>query len=637
MKVSRRWLQTYFDNPLPGVQELADALTFHAFEIEEIEDDMLDVKVLPDRASYALSHRGIAKELSAILNIPLKRDPLRESIPKWPETKELVVVADPAYTVRHTGALYKGVKVGPSPDWLKSALESVGQRSINNIVDAMNFVMLDIGQPSGAFDTGTMKKEGGAVKADIRRAKKGEEITVLTGEKYTLTDSMFAFTDAYSGELLDIAGIKGGLSSGVTEKTVDLFISAGNYDPTLLRRASQSLKLFTDASSRFQNRPSPELTAYGMRDILALVEKVAGGELVGVVDIYNAKPEERAVEVTAGDISRLLGREYSGEEVESVFNRLGLSFKKKEKMFTVTSPFERNDIRIPEDLAEEVGRVIGYDKVEPKIFSDSETATEQRRFRGIERVKDFLVERGFMEISTQSFAKKGEIELANPLDDANPFLRAGLAANMAGAMKQAKNYAPLVLPPKTPLRLFELGNIFTKEGERLTLAVSEKVEGLDDELGIKPNTAGGVFEYDLSKVDLEKKGDGHDPKRYAVSPFKPFSIYPFVLRDIAIAVPQAVTEGEVTDFIKKLVPLSADISLQQTTQFVPPSYSELMVSGVSSTVGVFDHYQMPDGRNSYAYRITFKSMDRTLTDDEVNGYMKSITDSLNLKEGWKVR
>ena len=163
--------------------------------------------------------------------------------------------------------------------------------------------MLDIGQPSGAFDAGKLVLENDVMKIDIRRAKSGEKITVLTGEEYSLAPEIFAFMDACGGSLLDIAGIKGGLASGITEATTDLFISVGNYDGTLIRRASQKLKLFTDASLRYQNRPSPELTAYGMQAILALIKEVAGGTLIGVVDVYPKKTERKKVSVTAEAVS----------------------------------------------------------------------------------------------------------------------------------------------------------------------------------------------------------------------------------------------------------------------------------------------------------------------------------------------
>src|SRR3989344_98236 len=154
MRVSRAWLQKYFDGPLPEARELGDALTFHAFEIESIEGDLLDVKVLPNRAADCLSHRGIAKEISAIFNIPLVADPFRELPPESAsEGKGLSVqIEDPRKCLRYIGARVTGVKVGPSPAWLAEALESIGQRSINNVVDATNYVMFNIGQPLHAFD-----------------------------------------------------------------------------------------------------------------------------------------------------------------------------------------------------------------------------------------------------------------------------------------------------------------------------------------------------------------------------------------------------------------------------------------------------------------------------------------------------
>ena len=145
MKTSRTWLQKYFEAPLPSAEEISDALTFHAFEIEEVVGDMIDVNILPDRAADCLCHRGIAREIGAVLNVSVVGDALRESPPVFPSTEKLSVsIEDETKCLRYVGALVKGVKVGPSPEWLKEALESVGQRSINNVVDATNYVMLDI-------------------------------------------------------------------------------------------------------------------------------------------------------------------------------------------------------------------------------------------------------------------------------------------------------------------------------------------------------------------------------------------------------------------------------------------------------------------------------------------------------------
>lgn len=170
MKISRNWLQTYFANPLSDAATLADALTFHAFEIDGIEfrgdtsekDAILDVKVTPNRGHDCLCHRGIAKEIAAILDIPLKTDPLKIQPILTPLTPSVqVAIIDPVLCPRYTAGYIRGVKVGPSPEWLVSALASMGQRSINNVVDATNFVMFNIGQPLHAFDAGKLSSHDG--------------------------------------------------------------------------------------------------------------------------------------------------------------------------------------------------------------------------------------------------------------------------------------------------------------------------------------------------------------------------------------------------------------------------------------------------------------------------------------------
>ncbi len=607
MRVSRNWLQTYFEKPLPDASALADALTFHAFQIEHVEkkenDAVLEVNVLPNRAADCLSHRGIAKELSAILDMPLKEDPLRMPLPQFPKTNELVVTVDDTYVIRHTGALVRNVTVGPSPQWLTEALESMGQRSINNVVDVLNFVMLDVGQPSGAFDAGKIVSDNGTFRIDIRRAKNAEKIRVLTGEEYALSESMFVFTDSVGGSLLDIAGIKGGLASGITEQTTDLFVSAGNYDGTLVRKTSHALKLSTEASHRFQNKPSPELTAYGMRDILALLKEVAHGEIIGVVDVYPKKSVQKSVSVRAEKVSKWLGADYSDETIADVFTRLGLSFKKKDKTFTVLPPFERADLAVPEDFAEEVGRIVGYDKVPAAELPPVSNAPDQARFRGIERMKDTLVEKGFIEVSTQSFTKKGEVYLANPLDKSRPALRPSLEGTLHEALERAKLSAPLVLPPNEKPKLFEVGTVFPKENEFIELRMTEPVSEWGEGAGVSDN---------LSVAKLAEYGKDYAPKNYVLGAYKPFSIYPFVLRDIALWVSGSTTSDEILSTVRSQA-------------------GELLFR-----TDLFDTFEK-NGKKSYAFRLVFQSMDRTLSDAEVNTLMEKVTSALNSQSGFSVR
>jgi phenylalanyl-tRNA synthetase beta chain len=627
MKVSLAWLQKYFETPLPPIEEVAEALTFHSCEIEEMTDTMLDVKVLPDRAAYALSHRGIALEISAALNIPLRYDPLRLPVPDFQTTDMLAVSVDDAFVRRHMGAIIRGVKVGESPAWLKEELEAVGQRSINSIVDATNAVMLNIGQPLHAFDLGKISKDGDVTRIHIRRAHEGEQVTVLSGDTYTLTPDTFVIADATSGKALDIAGLKGGLHSGVDENTTDLFISVGTYDGTLIRKTSQKLKLWTDASLRYQNRPSAELVAYGMRDVVKLITDVAGGELVGVVDVYPHKEEVVPVNVSLKDIEARLGIPYSPEQVEQVLHALGCTFALEGDTYIVTPSFERKDLSIKEDVIEEVGRLVGYENVPALPLPVPDHAPSSSVFQGIEHIKDVLLERGFVEISTQSFAKHGDLELANPLDQAKPWLRASLTENMREALSRAQLMAPRVLGPTPSVSLFELGSVFTEAGESFALCIGNrgaqektKPAVLLDVCAHLRDTVGltltpqedGVAECLLSHATLNSLGEGYQVETVSQGMYKPFSTYPFALRDVAVWTPDGTLESEVANHIIA----SAGEYLQR--------------------IDLFDRFEK-EGRISYAFRLVFESMERTLTDVDLDSAMERVTDALKNTPGFEVR
>ncbi|HEY0010621.1 MAG TPA: phenylalanine--tRNA ligase subunit beta [Candidatus Paceibacterota bacterium] len=631
MKVSRTWLQKYFDTELPPVAELADAFTFHSFEVEETEGEMLDVNVLPDRAGYALSHRGVATELAAALNVPLKDDPLSTAAPAFPATSEVTLTAcDETLVPRYMAALIKGVKVGPSPAWLREALESVGQRSINNVVDATNYVMLDLGQPLHAFDAKAFVPKEGKCLVTVRKAYEGEAYTALTGEAYVLPEDTLVVVDGNTDAPLGIAGVKGSKAAEVNEATTDLILEAANFDGTAIRRASQALRLWTDASLRFQNRPSPELVGYGMQAALNLIQDVAGGEFVGVTEAGTAGAAGGLVTVTLERINGVLGSTYTIGDVEEALTRLNLDSTKEGETFHIRTPFTRRDLTLPEDLAEEVGRVLGYDRLPALDLPPVTAAPDQRRYRSIERIKDVLLERGYVEISTQSFAASGEVELANPLQSDRPWLRASLAENMHDALERAKREAPRVLGPEPSLKLFELGTVFAKEGEHLALVLGyEALTGkpskamLDDDLQAviealpgagmaTPAHDGRIAEVSLGNVDLEGAGSDYLPKQVILGPYQPFSLYPFALRDIAVWVPTDTVETEVALLVHK-------------------EAGELL-----ARMDRFDRFEK-DGRVSYAFRLVFQSSERTLSDADLDPVMARMTEVLNATEGWEVR
>jgi phenylalanyl-tRNA synthetase beta chain len=621
MNVTRAWLQKYFDAELPSVAELADALTVHAFEIESAEGDLLDVKVLPDRACYALSVRGIASELSAILTLPLKEDPLTNAVPAFPSTDALTLsIEDSLRVPRYMAAKVSGVKVGPSPTWLKEALESAGQRSINNVVDATNYVMLSLGQPLHAFDAAKMSAH-----IAVRSAKQDEKITILGGTELALPAGALVIADGESGVPLGIAGVKGGQAAELTAATTDLIVESANFDPVAVRKTAQALKLFTDASLRFQNRVPAELAAYGMQAVLTLITAIAGGEVVGVVDAYASQGERAPVAVSLRALSDRLGRAYTSEEVEGVFKRLQLPFEEVGGEYRIMPPFWRKDLVIPEDIAEEVGRIIGYDAVPATPLPPASSAPDQRQFAGIERVKDFLIERGFTELSTPSFAAEGDIELANPLQSEKPFLRSHLKGNMKEALVRAITLAPRVLGPVHDVRLFEVGTVFTKEGEKLALAVgyapvigkkqlvlADIADELADILGSDIAPADDILELTLDPKRMEMIGEGYTPVPYQLEKFRPFSLYPFALRDVAVWTPSGTEEDEVANLIMK-------------------EAGELL-----ARIDLFDRFEKEE-RISYAFRLVFESFEKTLADTDLDPLMARVTAALNAKEEWQVR
>jgi phenylalanyl-tRNA synthetase beta subunit len=301
----------------------------------------------------------------------------------------------------------------------------------------------------------------------------------------------------------------------------------------------------------------------------------------------------------------ILGSGFSREEVESVFKRLALPYAVEDDVFSVTPPFERTDLTIPEDLAEEVGRIIGYDRVPTTELPAPAGAPDQARYRGIEKIKDQLVAEGYTEVSTQSFAKTGDIYLANPLDKENPALRKDLTQGIMKAGVAAVHYAPLFLPFNTPVKLFEFGTVFSKDGEHIEL--------LKHEFSPKSHslTLGhGQAKRFLSEDDIPMDAS-YLPERHELGAYKPFSVYPFIVRDIAFWAPADVNDGPTMSIIRE-------------------NAGELLMR-----LDQFDRFEK-EGRVSLAFRLVFQSMERTLTDEEINGVMAGIVEALT-KAGYEVR
>lgn len=284
MLISYKLLQSYFASPLPKPEKLGEALTFHAFEIEEIVkvkgDIVIDLKVLPNRTHDCLSHEGVAREVAAILELPLKRIPTAKLPRSSAQVPKLSVTIRDPRAHRYSGVIIQGIKVGPSPKWLREALETLGQRSINNIVDATNYVMFRTGQPLHAFDQA--KVAGSAI--IVRPAKEAETLTTLDGKYVSLDPSIMVIADKEAP--LALAGIKGGTRAEVDMATSTIIIESANFDASTIRMTAQRLGIKTDASKRFESGRTSEATLPALLEVATLILSLAGGTStrVGGVD-----------------------------------------------------------------------------------------------------------------------------------------------------------------------------------------------------------------------------------------------------------------------------------------------------------------------------------------------------------------
>jgi phenylalanyl-tRNA synthetase beta chain len=466
MKISYQWLQTYFAKKLPEAERLAERLAFSFAEVEGVEkrgdDWVLDVKVLPDRACYALSHCGVAREVAALLDWKIKeKGELSPRTSRGVRTLS-VRVEDKKACPRYRARIIENVSVDISPAWLCARLEAIGERSINNIVDATNFTMFDIGQPLHAFDAD--KVTGGIV---VRRAKKGEALLTLDGKELVLEPNALVIAD--NAGVLALAGVKGGKRAEVTKETKNIILEAASFDPGVVRRASQTHGVRTESSRRFENNLSPWLAGEGSDACAALIRRFCSDARCGaVVDIFPKKQKPRSIIVNGGFIRTALGMDISDKEIRTALARLALSTHSRGKTLVVVPSPERRDIMRREDVVEEVGRMLGYDQIPEESLPVPPQEGESKRERLSEDIiRDLLVAEGFSEVFTSSFAARGEVEIEKPLAADKAFARSDLFTNFYPSL--LKNYANAPLLGVDVVRQYEIGSVFTEKGERRAL------------------------------------------------------------------------------------------------------------------------------------------------------------------------
>lgn len=329
MKFSKQWLQDYIVEALPSDAIVADTLNKKSFEVEEVislpEDTVYDIKILPNRAHDALGHRGVARELCADLNLTFKEDErvqkdnsfLSDSV-----ASPVVAIGDAKFCTRFMSIRIDGVAVDESPKWLKSRLEAIGQKSINNIVDITNYVQFALNKPMHAYDTRSIKGT-----LCTRFAKNGEVFTTLDDKTLTLDEETLVIAD--DEKVLGLAGIKGGKHSGISKDTTSVILESANFSPSLVRQTAQKYDLRTDASKRFENGIANSLVEDGLYMTANLIKEICVGVISSeIVDIYPRKDTEYYVGISLSELNMILGTTYTDSNIVNALNRLSFSFEK---------------------------------------------------------------------------------------------------------------------------------------------------------------------------------------------------------------------------------------------------------------------------------------------------------------------
>jgi phenylalanyl-tRNA synthetase beta chain len=593
MKISYNWLKWYVPE-LPEAAALADVFTYHLAEVESVEkladDTVYDINILPNRAHDLLSHMGIAREVSGQLGLAYNDPTPQYKIPASVPTALAIEIATPLCR-RYMGRIVRGVKVGPSPDWVVKHLESIGQRSINNIVDATNIVLFDCGQPTHAFDLAKLSAE----KITVRMAADGETMTTLDKKNVVTKEIDMVIADGTA--VLALAGVKGGTHAEVDDTTTSVMLEVANFDPATVRKTARRLSIFTDAAKRFENDLSPELAPYAMRELSALIlEMCPEATFEDVVDVYKKPQEARELFFATEDVNKMLGSNVRAEDIGAIFERYGYSFVREGNGFRLSVPPLRLDLTGPHDMAEEIGRIMGYDAFTPNIPKIDFVPETNEQYARMQAAREKLLAGGYSETMTYTFTKKGAVEVARGAKG-KEFLRTNLTDGLKAAYEMNRLNAPLLGVDE--IKIFEIGTVFVSaEVQEMRVAYADK-KGVTE-------TSLGEFARDLP---LSSKAES-TPAR--MTKFTSWSQYPFIVRDIAVWVP-------------------ADIEGEALVVLCHKYGTELLARAPH----IFDQFTK-DGKTSLAVRLVFQSAERTLANNDVTPVINTITEAIHTK-GWEVR
>ncbi len=619
----------------PGVRDrkkLVRELNLKFYETDDFGGDTLDIGIPPNRFSDAASHWGIAREIAAIFRLPFTTT-LRRII-NAPRDEGLVKieVKDAGLCPRYFGRYFEIKKIAPSPLWLKKTLISCGLRPINNIVDVMNYGMLETGQPLHAFDAD--KIEG---KITVRRAKKGERVETLGGKTYQLEPWMIVIAD--DKKPLAIAGVKGGENGSVNAKTKRIVVESANFNGQIIYKTMKKLGLQTDASLRFSHGLNPALVEIGLDRATVLLGELAGAQLKDSLDVSSYKPGRQIIEFDLARFENMTGVKIKPNEIQEYLKGLGFSILKNTKNgFQVEPPILRDDINMFEDLAEEAVRIYGLNEI-PSLAPAVALAVAEYAdsFKIKDQIRRILAGLGFSEVYNYTFQNKGVLALENPMSREQGYLRSSLIPSLLQNIKSNFRFFDAV-------KIFETGKVFgekERESLKLGIAVAYKkpkettlpmleLKGASDELLRRVGLMEYFFKDDGDKLRIESD---HHVLGYLKLDDNSSATAEIDLDKLL----KLVEEEKEYEPLPKYPAITRDISvLVGASERIGPIVQAIQETGIKyiQDVDLIDEYKSGElGRDkqSLTFRIVFQADDHTLTDDEANKEMEKVVKILKEK------
>jgi phenylalanyl-tRNA synthetase beta chain len=479
MKIVYNWLRDFVD-VTASPDELASRLALSGTNIGGVERGthgaVIDAEVSSNRPD-CLGHYGIAREVGAVYKLPLKvvSPKPAEGSAKAADAVRVEIQA-PELCGRFTARVIRGVKIQPSPAWLRERLEASGLASINNVVDVTNYVMAELGHALHAFDYDKVRDH----RIVVRKAKSGEKIHTLDGIERTLDSGISVIADGDGSRAVGIGGIMGGAETEISFSTKNVLIECAWFDPIATRRATRALKLHTEASTRFGRGADPEMAELASRRVAELILQLAGGELLaGVVDVYPGKRAAKKLRVTRAEILRVMGADVPDKEIEAGLGALGFSPVRVDQnrgaegsllaAWECTQPSWRAEVEREIDLIEEIARIYGLDKFPARLPVSRQGASRLPHYEAETRVRERLVGLGYREIMTiphvaeerDALFRPADVapaRLANPLSEEAGVLRSTGLVTMAAALEWNLNHG------QRNVRLFEIGSQYRLQG-----------------------------------------------------------------------------------------------------------------------------------------------------------------------------